>query len=334
MKYIFIVLFLFPLCLRAQQITNVSAMQEGKSIIVSYDVTGKQGQTFTVSLFVSENRGSTWQGPLSSLTGDKGQGIASGDGKRIIWNVLADCEKLSGDRIVFKVRAVYATSGDIEMVYVEGGTFTMGCTSEQRSDCYDSEKPKHSVTLSSFYLGKYEVTQKQWQNVMGSNPSNFTGCNNCPVENISWIDIQDFIQRINAKTGSNYRLPTEAEWEYAARGGNKSRGYKYSGSDDISSVAWYNDNRGSNANTVGQKQANELGIYDMSGNVWEWCSDWFGDYSSNSKNNPHGPSSGSIRVLRGGSWSTGAQYCRSSFRSIYDPDRRDSDLGFRLVVDP
>ena len=338
MKYIFIVLFLFPLFLRAQQVTNVSAMQDGKNIIVSYDLSGKQGQTFTVSLLVSENGGSTWQGPVNSVTGAKGQGITPGTGKRIIWNVLQDREKLQGSAIAFKVRASYAAgggSGSIEMIFVEGGTFTMGCTSEQGSDCYDSEKPAHKVTLNSFSIGKYEVTQKQWQDVMGSNPSYFGNCDNCPVEMVSWNDVQDFIQRINAKTGSNYRLPTEAEWEYAARGGKQSRGYKYSGSDDINAVAWYTDNSSSKTHAVGQKQANELGIYDMSGNIWEWCSDWYGNYPSYPQNNPTGSESGSYRVSRGGSWFILAQYCRASYRfSDYSPDDRDSNMGFRLVVVP
>ncbi len=332
MKYIFIVLFLFPLCLRAQQITNVSAMQDGKNIIVSYDLTGKQGQEFMVSLFVSEDGGTTWQGPINSMTGDKGHGITPGTGKRITWNVLQDREKLQGSAIAFKVRASYAAndgSGSIEMVYVEGGTFQMGS-----NDGEADEKPVHSVTLNTFYIGKYEVTQKQWQDVMGSNPSGFTGCNNCPVENVSWNDIQDFIRRINAKTGSNYRLPTEAEWEYAARGGNKSRGYKYSGSHDIDAVAWNDGNSGSKTHAVGQKQANELGIYDMSGNVWEWCSDRFGGYSSYSQNNPQGPSSGSYRVYRGGGWGSYAQFCRASLRLSFSPGGRGGNLGFRLVVVP
>ena len=211
----------------------------------------------------------------------------------------------------------------------------MGCTSEQGSDCYDSEKPAHKVTLNSFSIGKYEVTQKQWQDVMGSNPSYFGNCDNCPVEMVSWNDVQDFIQRINAKTGSNYRLPTEAEWEYAARGGKQSRGYKYSGSDDINAVAWYTDNSSSKTHAVGQKQANELGIYDMSGNIWEWCSDWYGNYPSYPQNNPTGSESGSYRVDRGGGWSDNALLCRASNRSNYsDPAGRYFNIGFRLVVVP
>ena len=217
------------------------------------------------------------------------------------------------------------------MVYVSGGTFTMGATSEQGSEAYDDEKPTHSVTLSSFYLCKYEVTQALWRAVMGNNPSRFKG-NNLPVEQVSWNDCQTFISRLNNLTGKNFRLPTEAEWEYAARGGNRSRGYKYSGSNALSDVAWYEDNSGDKTHPVGSKSPNELGLYDMSGNVWEWCSDWYGTYSSSSQTNPTGASRGSNRVRRGGGWGNDASYCRSSFR-IYDaPDDRYYFLGLRLAL--
>jgi formylglycine-generating enzyme required for sulfatase activity len=220
---------------------------------------------------------------------------------------------------------------DIPMVYVAGGTFTMGCTSEQGGDCYDDEKPAHSVTLSSYYIGKYEVTQAQWKAVMDSNPSYFKG-DNLPVEYVSWNDVQEFIRKLNQKTGKNYRLPTEAEWEFAARGGGSSRGYKYSGSNTVGNVAWYTGNSGSKTHPVGAKQANELGIYDMSGNVWEWCSDWYGDYSNASQTNPRGISTGSLRVLRGGSWSNGAGDVRVSIRFDNIPDSRIISIGFRLAL--
>ena len=217
------------------------------------------------------------------------------------------------------------------MVYVSGGTFTMGATSEQGSDALKNEEPTHSVTLSSFYLCKYEVTQALWRAVMGNNPSRFKG-NSLPVEQVSWNDCQTFISRLNNLTGKNFRLPTEAEWEYAARGGNRSRGYKYSGSNALSDVAWYEDNSGDKTHPVGSKSPNELGLYDMSGNVWEWCSDWYGTYSSSSQTNPTGASRGSNRVRRGGGWGNDASYCRSSFR-IYDaPDDRYYFLGLRLAL--
>ena len=219
-----------------------------------------------------------------------------------------------------------------EMIAVKGGTFTMGCTSEQGGDFDGDETPTDSVTLSDYYIGKFEVTQELWQAVMGSNPSYFKG-NNLPVEQVSWNDVQEFITKLNQKTGANFRLPTEAEWEYAARGGNKSNSYKYSGSNTIGNVAWYWDNSNSETHQVGTTSPNELGIYDMSGNVWEWCQDWYGDYSSGSQTNPTGPSSGSKRVARGGSWDGGAWNCRVSNRGSGTPDYRSNFLGFRLAAD-
>ena len=219
------------------------------------------------------------------------------------------------------------------MVRVEGGTFTMGCTPEQGDDCYDWEKPAHSVTLSNYYMGETEVTQALWKAVMGSNPSCFKG-DNLPVEQVSWYDAQEFIEKLNRLTGRTFRLPTEAEWEYAARGGSKSRGYKYSGSNSIDAVAWYYGNSAEKTHSVKGKQANELGLYDMSGNVYEWCSDWYGDYSSSLQRDPGGPFIGSDRVLRGGCWRNNAQNCRVSYRDYIAPSYRSFSLGFRLVFVP
>ena len=220
---------------------------------------------------------------------------------------------------------------EIAMVYVSGGTFTMGATSEQGSGAWYDEKPAHSVTLSGYYIGKYEVTQELWEAVMGSNPSRFKG-GNLPVECVSWDDVQEFLRKLNAMTGKRYRLPTEAEWEFAARGGNSSLGYKYSGSNSIGNVAWYYDNSGGRTHAVGTKSPNELGIYDMSGNVWEWCHDWFDSYSSSSQRNPKGPNNGSDRVNRGGCWGNDAGLCRVSTRGYDSPDSRIIILGFRLAL--
>ncbi len=216
------------------------------------------------------------------------------------------------------------------MVHVEGGTFTMGATSEQGDDADADEKPAHRVTLSSFSIGKYEVTQEEWQAVMGNNPSNFKGAKR-PVEQVSWDDCQEFIRKLNAMTGKQFRLPTEAEWEYAARGGSQSRGYKYAGSNNLDNVAWYYSNASSQTHDVGGKQPNELGLYDMSGNVWEWCQDWYGDYSSSTQANPRGASSGSNRVYRGGVWNYDARYCRVSLRYYFTPDYRGYYHGLRLA---
>ena len=219
----------------------------------------------------------------------------------------------------------------IDMVRVEAGTFTMGATAEM-NDPYDNDKPTHRVTLTNdYYIGKYEVTQALWQAVMGNDPSYFKG-DNLPVEQVSWDDCQDFLSKLNRITSKTFRLPTEAEWEYAARGGNKSRGYQYSGSNNLSDVAWYDDNSGNKTHAVGTKQPNELGIYDMSGNVWEWCQDWYGEYNSSSQVNPTGANRGSYRVLRGGCFSCSAGGCRSSFRRYCSPDIRFNYFGLRLVL--
>ena len=219
----------------------------------------------------------------------------------------------------------------IDMVKVEAGTFMMDATSEMQNP-WDDVKPVHQVTLTNdYYMGKYEVTQALWKTVMGSNPSNFKG-DNLPVEQVSWDDCQEFIDKLNSMTGRKFRLPTEAEWEYAARGGMKSRGYRYSGSSNISDVAWYTDNSDSKTHPVGTKQSNELGLYDMAGNVSEWCQNWYGSYVSSFQTNPTGAVSGSDRVVCGGSWYNDARICRSSFRSHCTPDARYGNLGLRLVL--
>ena len=190
------------------------------------------------------------------------------------------------------------------------------------------------MTLSSYYIGKTEVTQALWKAVMGSSPSDTSTLkvDNLPVERVSWNDCQEFIRKLNALTGQNFRLPTEAEWEFACRGGNNSRGYKYSGSNYIDNVAWYWDNSGKKTHPVATKLPNELGIYDMSGNVWEWCADWYGDYSSGAQTNPKGPYDGSRRVRRGGGWYVIARNCRSSNRNNNNPTNRNNNLGLRLAL--
>lgn len=219
--------------------------------------------------------------------------------------------------------------GDIGMIRVVGGTFTMGATSEQGSDATDKERPAHEVTLGGFYIGKFEVTQELWQAVMGNNPSSSFG-SGLPVVNVSWNDCQDFIQKLNSLTGKSFRLPTEAEWEYAARGGRRSKGYKYSGSDTIDDVAWYSENSSSKTHQVGTKSPNELGIYDMSGNVFEWCQDRYGSYSAAAQTDPTGPESGSEFVLRGGGYNFVAKSCRCSYRDKYSVGR--FFIGLRLVL--
>ena len=230
---------------------------------------------------------------------------------------------------------------NLHMVYVKGGSFEMGATPEQGNDAYADEFPVHTVTLDDFFIGKYEITQWQWMMLMGaefarlvvedsSNTIDGVGAN-YPTYYVSWERAELFCQRLSAVTGRTYRLPTEAEWEYAARGGNRADGTKYAGSNDFNNVAWCQANSEA-VHPVGQKRPNGLGLYDMSGNVWEWCQDWFGDYSSSPSVNPQGPSVGSNRVFRGGSWYFPGESCRISYRSsILDKPAWYIQIGFRVV---
>ena len=217
-----------------------------------------------------------------------------------------------------------------KMVKVEGGTFMMGAPITD-SEAYSNELPQHCVTLSEYYIAETEVTQALWQAVMGSNPSHFKFPDR-PVEEISWNDCKTFIEKLNQLTDKQFRLPTEAEWEYAARGGGNSHGYKFSGSDNVDDVAWYTDNCGGETHAVKTKAANELGLYDMTGNVLEWCSDWMAAYTADTVSNPQGPAAGFKRVLRGGSLYNDARRLRVTRRSEYNPTFTDYSVGFRLAL--
>ncbi|MBQ8055273.1 MAG: formylglycine-generating enzyme family protein [Paludibacteraceae bacterium] len=234
---------------------------------------------------------------------------------------------------------------NMKMIWVEGGDFLMGCTSEQGGDCSSDEQNVRRVTVDGFYIGMLEVTQSQWEKVIGTSiyqqktkagASSIYGVGpDYPMYYVSWDEAMEFCRLLSQKTGKTYTLPTEAQWEYAARGGNKNEGTKYAGSNMIDVVAWYNDNSGDNVHIVGSKRANALGIYDMSGNVWEWCKDWYANsYVSYDTNNPVGPSSGSNRVNRGGSWYDNASYCRVANRGYDSPGGRSDYLGFRVVLLP
>jgi len=221
--------------------------------------------------------------------------------------------------------------GESEMLMVNGGTFTMGISDNENPVHTVFERPTHQVTLTSFKIAKYPVTQKQWSAIMEENPSHFKD-DNLPVENVSWYDAQTFISRLNEATGKSYRLPTEAEWEYAARGGNKSKGYKYSGSDNLDLVGWYTFNSKNISHPAGNISPNELGIYDMSGNIWEWCQDWAAEYSNKEQTNPQGPETGTCRIARGGSYRSDYLLCRVSFRNSINPNEHNSETGFRIVL--
>jgi formylglycine-generating enzyme required for sulfatase activity len=215
---------------------------------------------------------------------------------------------------VFSINAI--AQPEIEMVFVEGGPYLLE-TGSCDSDVRDIKK----IEVVSFYIGKYEVTQAQWQAVMGDNPSGFFGCGNCPVDSVSWNDVQEFVRKLNVQTGKKYRLPTEAEWEYASKGGRKTNGSKYSGSNNLQDVAWYEDNSENKTHKVGLLRSNELGIYDMTGNVKEWCLDLV-NFELNYI----------CGIMRGGSIGEDADWCTIIIRDRAEPDYRDNSIGFRLVL--
>ena len=217
------------------------------------------------------------------------------------------------------------------MIKVEGGTFVMGTTKEQDSESEEDERIPHNVFLNDFCIGKYEIKQREWAALMGYNPSKFKG-DNKPVENVSWYDCKMFIDKLNRYTGFKFRLPTEAEWEYAARGGNKTNGYKYSGDTILKNVAWVFEQGKIGTHPVGLKKSNELGLYDLSGNVYEWCEDWYDVYLSRTENNPQGAVNGRTKVFRGGCWNNFGKQCRVTYRCNDFPKSRFSYIGFRLVL--
>jgi formylglycine-generating enzyme required for sulfatase activity len=214
-----------------------------------------------------------------------------------------------------------------QMAPIPGGDFTMGCKARD-NNCQADEKPVTLVSLNNFMIGRFEVTQRQYLTILGSNPSYNYNCADCPVEEVSWDDAQRFISKLNELSGKNYRLPTEAEWEFAAAGG---KDFVYVGADVIKDVAWYAENSGNTTHPVGLNTPNSFGLYDMSGNVWEWCSDWYQPYKGTHQTNPQGPSTGSYRVIRGGSWNNSAKSCRVSTRFNNSQTNRFFNLGFRLA---
>jgi len=341
--------------LLAAEVKNLTSGQSGNKGFVQYDLLGKLGEKEAEVTVFLEIAGERYPAEKLSLSGDFGKKVKIGKGKRFLWDFLQDFPAGFDGDVTWDVEAsgggaaapiaskpvsnvgatgrspLQDTTTGMEFVRVPGGCFQMGDTF---GDGYKDEKPVHEVCVSNFAIGKYEVTQGQWQAIMGNNPSNFSSCgSNCPVEKVSWNDTQEFIRKLNSQSGKGYRLPTEAEWEYAARSGGKSE--KYSGADTPDNVGWYNANSGRMTHPAGEKRANGLGIYDMTGNVWEWCNDWYDEnyyQGTPPRNNPQGASSGQYRVLRGGSWGDGPEDVRASRRGGGGPDNRYFISGFRLVL--
>ncbi|MBV5313656.1 MAG: formylglycine-generating enzyme family protein [Prolixibacteraceae bacterium] len=329
-KFLSFLIASFPiLTISAQQVTNIKVTQESDKVVLTYDIASdKAGQTFDIKVECSADGGKTYSIVPQTITGDL-KGITAGKTKRIVWDVLSERQELAGDQFVFqlvaKIKYEHSMPVEYGMVLVEGGTYQMGSTSGETD-----ERP-HQVALSSFYLCKTEVTQAQWVAIMGSNPSYFKG-DNLPVEQVSWNDVQTFIQKLNQQTGMNYRLPTEGEWEFAAHPPTLTgSATEYSGRNNIGNVAWYIDNSDKKTHPVGQKMPNKLGLYDMSGNVWEWCSDWYGAYISEPQTNPTGPKTGTYRVIRGGGWYDSADHCSPANRGGDRPGGGGNVIGFRLA---
>jgi len=301
----------------SQNFSNVRAKQDGLSITIQYDMSGKLFRGDKIALTYSIDNGKNYS-IIKDAEGDLGSNVLPGKNNEINW-LLIDKDFIIGKIINFRVVAI--PEG---MVYVDGGQFTRIGIDDKKK-----EKTEHSITLGSFLMDETEVTQREYRHVMGRYASDYTGCMECPVENVSWFDAMEYAKMIGK------RLPTEAEWEFAARGGAKAnRDYEYSGSNKIDDVAWYLSNTESKQ-PVGKKKPNAIGLYDMSGNVWEWCADWFHDeYFQIAKNeNPQGPDYGTEKVVRGGSWFSNEVFCNVSRRYKLKPDYRDTNFGFRCVKD-
>ncbi|MDP4711128.1 MAG: SUMF1/EgtB/PvdO family nonheme iron enzyme, partial [Saprospiraceae bacterium] len=312
------VTFLTPAGLPRVTTLSISSLTDS-SAVAAGNVLSDRGASVTARGIIW-GRGANLTLDSTIVAGGSGTGLFSGNISGLSPNTKYYVRAYATNAVGTRYGNVVSFTTPISMVLVQGGTFTMGCTPEQGGDCDTDENYPHDVTLPTFYLGRYEITQAAWEAVMGSNPSTRAACPTCPVETVSWNDVQEYITRLNIETGFDYRLPTEAEWEYAARGGIASNGYKYAGGDGVDSIAWYLTNASGQTQEVGQKTPNELDLYDMSGNVWEWVSDRYeGIYDSVAVTNPTGPASGTQRVVRGGSWFALEADLRVSERSAFGP---------------
>jgi formylglycine-generating enzyme required for sulfatase activity len=333
LRYLFIASFLFALGkFSAQSVSSVELSQEGKTMVIEYLLEAESPQE--ILLYFSTDGGKTFSKPLQKVSGDVGKGVTSGQ-KRIVWNVLEEVPELVGDNIVFMVEIAEgliweAKNGRprMEWVAIPAGTFMMGSPGSE-ADRESIEGPQHQVTLSGFKMSKYEVTFAQYdafcEATGRSKPDDYGwGRGNRPVINVSWHDATAFAQWMGC------RLPTEAEWEYACRAGTTTA--YHTGSTLNSGQANFNSNVGKTKPVGSYDVPNAWGLFDMHGNVWEWCSDGYGSYSSSAQTNPSGPASGLYRVLRGGSWDCSGRNCRSARRLSFGPSSRRNYCGFRLVV--
>lgn len=322
--------------LRSQTVRDVSFTVRGDTLAITYSLDRQADICVRVSI-----DGGQYTEPLEGLVGAVGKAVKPGVGLSITAIRLPEIRGIAPSELSFLVEVddgslmVYVDTLVFRMMPVEGGSFTMGCTHPRgEKHTYADELPTHKVTVNSFYMGKYEVTQALWVAVMGQNPSKWIGSDSLPVEQVSWNDVQIFIARLSQMTGYRFRLPTEAEWEFAARGGMRGHNTRYPGSNNQPwEVCWFGGNSNGHSHPVGRLKPNELGLYDMGGNVMEWCSDWMEAYSDQPQNCPQGPRNGENRILRGGCFNSPTWGCSVFERSWYLPDFGYSFYGFRLALD-
>jgi len=323
--YLFIIAALAVSCQEKIPVTDIKLDKSAAFVALSGTIT----LTANLIPLSATNRDITWSSSNNRIATVTENSIAAAFSTGLVTGIAEGTVTITATSKSGNYTAtctITVVDAEPQLVSVEGGTFTMGCTFD---DCNSTVLIPHQVTLNSYKIAKHQVTQKQWEAIMGDNPSSIKG-DDLPVYYVSWHNAQTFITKLNSITGKKYRLPTEAEWEYAARGGNKSQGFKYSGSDNIDEVAWYSGNSLFKPHPVGTKKANELGTCDMSGNMVEWCSDWWDLYTDASQENPTGPDNGEYRIVRGGDYGSSAIYAHVTWRGGIKPNSEWGG-GFRLA---
>jgi formylglycine-generating enzyme required for sulfatase activity len=335
---VFILIVCFNLSLYSQQIQvkNVVSYQSGSEIFVNYDLVGTNDvDLFSISLLVSNDGGQTYSNPLQKVSGNVGFLQKGGIGKQIKWNLLEEVSQLVAENVVFKVKVELVPEFARNLVFVEGGSFQMGS-----NDQTDDEKPAHEVKVDNFYISKYETTVKDYKQYCKETTKSLPQkeiewIDDHPMTFVSWDDANEYCNWLSSKTGKTFRLPSEAEWEYAAKGASTSKNTLFSGSDNINDVGWDRENSiGSTHSKVGILSPNEIGIFDMTGNVWEWCSDYYSKtyYLQSASINPKGPRAGTVKIARGGSWYH--PKVSVTYRFYMTPTAKSNYMGFRIVMEP
>ncbi len=331
-----IVFFNFIALPQQVQVKNVVSYQSGAEILVNYDLVGaKEADLFTISLLVSTDGGQTFSNPLKKVSGNVGFLQNGGIGKQIRWNVLDEVSQLVAENVVFKIKTEVVPEFARNMVFVEGGTYQMGS-----NDQTDDEKPAHDIKVDNFYISKYETTVKDYRQYCKETgkvmpQKEIEWIDDHPMTFISWDEANEYCNWLTSKTGKTFRLPSEAEWEFAAKGGAKSKGAVYSGNNNINDVGWNKENSvGATHSKIGILSANEIGLFDMTGNVWEWCLDWYSKsyYLQSASTNPRGPRAGTVKIARGGSWFH--PKVSVTYRFYMTPTAKSNYMGFRVLMEP